>query len=49
MKGWSRRPEERVPGREWDTRLAKQIELIIEVRSAIEHRVVLHRIMAEAG
>lgn len=49
MKRWSRRPEKRVPGRKWDPRFAEQIELIVKVCSAIEHRVVLHRIMAEAG
>lgn len=49
MKGWSLRPEKRVSGRKWDTRFAKQIELIVKVCSAIEHRVVLHRIMTKAG
>lgn len=49
MKRWSRRPEKRVPGRKWDTRFARQIELIGEVCSAIEHCIMLHRIMAKAG
>ena len=48
MKRWTWRTEKGVSGPKWDPRFATHIKLILEVRTAIEHRVMLHRIVAES-